>query len=108
MACSGLLGLLYLAPYIHIFVNQIKLSFNKKFNLTANDRLFQKELLAFYISFLFIGIGIPYIYKDLPCIILAMFIAWQRISLTTLIENSHEILTEEEKNARKTIARAAS
>lgn len=107
LACSGLLGLLYLAPYMHIFVNQIKLSFNKKFNLTANDRLFQKELLAFYISFLFIGIGIPYIYKDLPCIILAMFIAWQRISLTTLIENSHEILTEEEKNARKTIARAA-
>ena len=46
----------------------------------------KKELLAFYISFLFVGIGIPYMYKDIPCIILAMFIASQKISFDKIEE----------------------
>ena len=87
LACSGLVGLLYLVPYIHILVNQIKLSFRKSINPFGNDRTMQKELLAFYISFLYIAIGIPYIYKDIPCIILAMFIASQKISFDKLKEN---------------------
>lgn len=80
LACSGLMGLLYLIPYVHILVNQIKLSFAKSINPDRKNRTRQKELFAFYISFLFVGIGIPYIYKDIPCIILAMFIASQKIS----------------------------
>lgn len=84
LACSGIFGVLYLIPYVSILVKQCKLSFSKKEVYTKTDRVFQKEMLAFYIAFLFIGIGIPYIYKDIPCIVLAMFIAWQRISLDEL------------------------
>lgn len=84
LACSGIFGLLYLAPYVHMLVNQIKLSFAKDLMIKSEDRIFQKQMLAFYISFLFVGIGIPYMYKDIPCIILAMFIAWQKISYDKL------------------------
>ena len=84
LACSGIFGLLYLAPYVHILINQIKLSFSRDEKYVCENRLFQKEMLAFYIAFLFVGIGIPFIYKDIPCIILAMFIAWQSISLNEI------------------------
>lgn len=81
LACSGIIGaVLYLGPYVHILVNQIRLSFSKRLNSDSNNRLFQKEMLAFYIMFLFIGIGIPYLYKEIPCVVLAMFVAWQKIS----------------------------
>ena len=81
LACSGIIGaVLYLGPYVHILVNQIRLSFSKLLNSDSNNRLFQKEMLAFYIMFLFIGIGIPYLYKEIPCVVLAMFVAWQKIS----------------------------
>lgn len=99
LACSGIIGfLLYLGPYIHILVNQIRLSFSKKLIPDSNGRVYQKEMLAFYVVFLFIGIGIPYIYKDIPCIVLAMFVAWQNISFDKLKKNNHELITEEEKN----------
>lgn len=78
LACSGIIGFLYLAPYVRMLKRQIEL-----IKLTSKDWmecLKQKELLAFYISFLFIGIGVPYMYKDNPCIILAMFIASQNIT----------------------------
>lgn len=92
LACSGIFGLLYLIPYAHILVNQIKLSFSQKDEYITENRLFQKEMLAFYIVFLFVGIGIPYLYKDIPCIILAMFIASQSISLN---ENKSERLASQ-------------
>ena len=84
LACSGIIGLLYLAPYVMILVKQIKLIRLNKHNI--EERIWQKELLAFYISFLFVGIGIPYMYKDIPCIILAMFIASQKISFDKIEE----------------------
>lgn len=103
IACSGIFGVvLYLGPYIHMLVNQIKLSFSKKLNQSFKDRTFQKEMLALYIAFLFVGIGIPYLYKDIPCIILAMFVAWQKISFDKLKETGFEIVSEEEKNERIT------
>lgn len=103
LACSGLFGsILYLGPYVYMLVNQIRLSFSKKLNPDNDNRIFQKEMLAFFISFLFVGIGIPYMYKDIPCIILAMFVAWQKISFDKLKESSHEVITEVEKNERIT------
>lgn len=81
LACSGIFGLLYLIPYVHMLIEQIKLSFSRDKRYMCENRLFQKEMLAFYIAFLFVGIGIPYMYKDIPCIVLAMFIAWQSISI---------------------------
>ena len=84
LACSGIIGFLYLAPYVMMLVKQIKLIKLNKDNI--EERLWQKELLAFYISFLFVGIGIPYMYKDIPCIILAMFIASQKISFDKIEE----------------------
>lgn len=92
LACSGIIGFLYLAPYVMILVKQIKLIKLNKDN--PEERLWQKELLAFYISFLFIGVGIPYIYKDLPCIILAMFVASQKISFEKLKETAAEKVAE--------------
>lgn len=92
LACSGIGGFLYLAPYVMILVKQIKLIKLNKHN--QQERLWQKELLAFYFSFLFVGIGIPYIYKDIPCIILAMFIASQEISFSKLEEHEMQPLTE--------------
>lgn len=84
LACSGIIGFVYLAPYVMMLVKQIKLIRLNKDNI--EERIWQKELLAFYISFLFVGIGIPYIYKDIPCIILAMFIASQKISFEKIEE----------------------
>lgn len=92
LACSGIIGFLYLAPYVMILVKQIKLIRLNKSNL--EERIWQKELLAFYISFLFVGIGIPYIYKDISCIILAMFIASQKISIDKLKGNATESVAE--------------
>lgn len=92
LACSGIIGFLYLAPYVMILVKQIKLIRLNKSNI--EERIWQKELMAFYISFLFVGIGIPYMYKDIPCIILAMFIASQKISFEKLKENATETVAE--------------
>ncbi len=84
LACSGVFAFLYLIPYVHILINQIKLSFSKEEVYSKTNRVFQKEMLAFYIAFLFVGIGIPYLYKDIPCIVLAMYVSWQKISLDEL------------------------
>jgi len=84
LACSGIFGLLYLIPYVSILIKQIKLSFSNDPNYVTENRVFHKQMLAFYIAFLFVGIGIPYMYKDIPCIILAMFVAWQKISFDEL------------------------
>ncbi len=92
LACSGIIGFVYLAPYVMILVKQIKLIKLNKNNL--EELLWQKELLAFYISFLFVGIGIPYIYKDIPCIVLALLIASQKISFENLEENATEKAAE--------------
>ena len=92
LACSGFGGFIYLAPYVMILSKQIKLIKLNKEN--QQERLWQKELLAFYFSFLFVGIGIPYIYKDIPCIILAMFIASQKLSFEKLKESAAELAAE--------------
>lgn len=81
LACSGVFGLLYLIPYVNILIKQIKLSFSSNKVFLSENRVFHRQMLAFYIAFLFVGIGIPYLYKDIPCIILAMFVAWQNISV---------------------------
>ena len=84
LACCGLIGLFYLYPYVLIVKNQIQLILrNEKKSLS---RLKQKELLVYLCAFLFIGIGIPFMYKDIPCIILGTFIASQTISFEELRE----------------------
>ena len=99
LACSGIIGFLYLAPYVMIFVKQIKLIKLNHDNL--QERIWQKELMAFYISFLFVGIGIPYIYKDIPCIILALFIASQKISYDALEGRSKNAVMEDASSEPK-------
>ena len=46
---------------------------------------------------LIVGIGIPFLYKDIPCIVLAMFIAWQNICNT---EYEVKSILRGESNAR--------
>ena len=92
LACSGIIGFLYLAPYVMILVKQVLLI--RRNPVLSEERLWQKELLAFYIPFLFVGIGIPYIYKDIPCIVLGMFIASQKISFDKLKECSSNSVEE--------------
>lgn len=82
LACSGLIGLLYLYPYYLIIKKQLHLILaNKKGSLA---RLKQKEILVYLAIFLFIGVGIPFMYKDAPCILLGTFIASQAISFREL------------------------
>lgn len=82
LACSGLVGLLYLYPYYSMVKKQIILILrNRKGSLA---RLKQKEILVYMGMFLFVGIGIPYMYKDVPCILLGTFIASQTISFEEL------------------------
>lgn len=83
-ACSGIMGLIYLAPYARMLKRQIEL-----IKLTSRDRLEcikQKELFAFYVMFLFVGVGVPYMYKDNPCIILGLFVASQHIAYKNMFE----------------------
>lgn len=85
LACSGLIGLLYLYPYWCIIRKQLYL-------IRANRRsrasqLKQKEIFAYLCMALFVAVGIPYMYKDAPCILLGTFIASQNISLRELKRN---------------------
>lgn len=84
LACSGIVGLLYLYPYYIIVKKQIYLILHSQPGSYA--RLKQKELLVYLCVFLFVGIGIPYMYKDAPCIVLGTFIANQAISFRELRE----------------------
>lgn len=82
LACSGMIGLLYLYPYYLMVKKQIILILrNRKGTL---QRLKQKEIFVYLCMFLFVGIGIPYMYKDIPCILLGTFIASQAISFEEL------------------------
>lgn len=86
LASSGIWGLLYLLPYISIFKKCLFLS-----RCSQEGKILQKALLAFYISFLFVGVGIPYIYKDVPNIILGMFLGAQEIGYRRLDEEQSYI-----------------
>lgn len=87
LACSGLVGLLYLYPYVSILRKQIHLiRVNRR---GTYEQLKQKELLVYLCMFLFIGVGIPYMYKDVPCILLGTFVASQNISFRELKETGH-------------------
>lgn len=91
LACSGLIGLLYLFPYCSIVWKQLCLIGISKRGSYA--RLKQKEIFAYLCIALFVAAGIPYIYKDIPCILLGTFIASQKISfdeLRTIGETSLE------------------
>lgn len=77
LACSGIIGLLYLIPYIKMLVDQFKLVLAERKRQVESK--WETELLIFYIAFLFVAVGIPYIYKDYPCIILGMLIAHHHI-----------------------------
>ena len=82
LACSGLIGLLYLYPYYSMVRKQLYLISRCKRGSYA--RLKQKEILAYMCMFLFVGIGIPFMYKDIPCILLGTIIASQAISFSQL------------------------
>lgn len=82
LACSGILGLLYLYPYYLITRKQIRLILSNPPHSYA--RLKQKEMFAYLCMFLFVAVGIPYMYKDAPCIILGTFVAHQTISFREL------------------------
>lgn len=86
LASSGIWGLLYLIPYISIFNKRLFLS-----RYSQEDKILQKALLAFYISFLFIGVGIPFIYKDVPNVILGMLLGAQEIGYQELSEERSNI-----------------
>lgn len=82
LACSGIIGLLYLYPYYTIIKKQLYLIARSRPGSYA--RLKQKEIFVYLCMFLFVGIGIPYMYKDIPCILLGTFIASQTISFREL------------------------
>ena len=84
LACSGLVGLLYLYPYYLIVRKQLYLIWRNPPGSYA--RLKQKEMLAYLGMLLFVAVGIPFMYKDAPCIILGTFVAHQTISLRELGE----------------------
>ena len=81
-ACSGLTGLLYLYPYFSILCKQIYLIRVNRRGSAA--RLKQKELFVYLCMVLFVAVGIPYMYKDIPCILLGTFVASQAISFREL------------------------
>lgn len=85
LACSGLVGLLYLYPYVSITRKQlqlIRLSPKGSINRTRH-----KELLIYWCMALFIAIGIPFMYKDAPCIVLGTMLAAQQISFDEMEES---------------------
>lgn len=84
LACSGLIGLLYLYPYYSIIKKQIHLIRRSREDRAAC--LKQKELFAYLCMMLFVAVGIPYMYKDAPCILLGTFLASQAISYRQLHE----------------------
>ena len=87
LACSGIMGLLYLYPYYTILKKQLYLiRVNRR---GSYARLKQKEMFAYLCMFLFVGVGIPYMYKDIPCILLGTFIANQTISFRELRSVGH-------------------
>lgn len=87
LACSGLIGLLYLYPYYLIIKKQLYLISICQHGSYA--RLKQKELFVYLCMALFIGVGIPYMYKDAPCILLGTFIASQTVSFRELHDTGH-------------------
>ena len=87
LACSGLIGLLYLYPYYLIIRKQFYLIRISPRGSYA--RLKQKELFAYLCMALFVAVGIPYMYKDAPCILLGTFIASQTISFRELKTAGH-------------------
>ena len=82
VACSGLIGLFCLYPYFSMVRKQIYLIRNSKPGSAA--RLKQKEMLVYLCMTLFVAVGIPYMYKDIPCILLGTFIGSQTISFREL------------------------
>ena len=82
LACSGLTGLLYLYPYYSMIRKQIYLIRRSRRGSLA--RLRQKEIFVYLCMALFIAVGIPYMYKDVPCILLGTIIASQAISFREL------------------------
>ena len=82
LACSGMLGLVYLYPYFLIIKKQLHLIRRTPFDSYA--RLKQKEIFAYLCMFLFVAVGIPYMYKDAPCIVLGTLIGHQAISFREL------------------------
>ena len=87
LACSGLIGLLYLYPYYCIIKKQILLILRNKRD--SYSRLKQKEIFVYWCMFLFVAVGIPYMYKDAPCIILGTLIASQAISFRELRDRGY-------------------
>jgi len=77
LACSGLLSILYFIPLVKIFKNQWHMARFERMN--RPKYYIETELLIFYIVFLFVGVGIPYMYKDIPCIVFGMMIAHHHI-----------------------------
>lgn len=84
LACSGLLGLLYLYPYYSMVKKQLTLI--RRSTPGSLMRIKQKEMLIYLCMALFVAVGIPYMYKDIPCILLGTVIASQAISFRQLSE----------------------
>lgn len=78
IACSGVISLFYLTPYFGMLKKQLYLARN---SIDWEYKRKNRQLLSFYLMFLFIGVGIPYLYKDIPCILLGMMVAHQRIEM---------------------------
>ena len=85
MACSGVIGLLYLIPYARMLITQAHLI--RVYPRRSTEHTWQKSMMAFYIAFAFVGVGIPYLYKDIPCILLGMFLASQQLAAQNIQSN---------------------
>ncbi len=83
IACSGLISAFYLVPYFRILRKQIAFI---RISDDTTSKTRNKQILAFYLMFLFIGIGIPYLYKDIPCILLGMMVAYQSIEMNRMYD----------------------
>lgn len=94
IACSGVLSILYFVPFIRIMLKQLRLI--KYSYIIPEDNTWHRQLFALYVAFLFVGVGIPYIYKDLPCIVLALMISSQEIGKSRIYEVYEELDNERE------------
>ena len=79
LASSGIFGFLYLVPYFSVLKNQLVLCSYEK----AGEYK-QRVVLSFYIMFLFIGSGIPFVYKDIPTLLFGFFVGNQSIAFSKI------------------------
>ena len=85
LASSGIFGFLYIIPYLSVLKKQFELC-----KAEPSEEYRQRIVFSFYIMFLFVGIGIPYIYKDIPTLIFGFFLGSQGIAFSEMEDSGYE------------------